>query len=77
MKPCPFIGLLILNVINRFMFGNELHIYYLLHMQPMKDHGKPSLFTCMNERSMLIAMHENDKAATYELCHEKTCLWGF
>ena len=46
------------------MFGNELHMYYLLHMQPMKAHAKPSLFTCMNERSMLIAMHDNFKAAT-------------
>ena len=29
-KPRPFIGLLILDVINWFMFGHELHIYYVL-----------------------------------------------
>ena len=29
MKPRPFIGLLILDVINWFMFGHELYIYYI------------------------------------------------
>ena len=27
-KPCPFIGLLILNLINRFIFGHGVVIYY-------------------------------------------------
>ena len=29
MKPLPFIGLLILDVINRFIFGHGVVIYYL------------------------------------------------
>ena len=29
-KPHPFIGLLILNVINRFIFGHGVVIYYVL-----------------------------------------------
>ena len=53
-KPRPFIGLLILDLINQFIFGHGVIIYYLLGIDSTSSSGsKPSFITVKTDPSII------------------------